>query len=68
MILITFGSDFWPITGAGRILCFLLGLYGFSMFGYFTAVLASFFLGRDADNKSAEVAGALQISVSCLDG
>ncbi len=48
MLLTTMGSDFWPQTIEGRILCLLLSLYGFCVFGYLTASLASFFLGRDA--------------------
>ena len=30
MLLVTMGSEFWPRTPEGRILCFLLALYGFS--------------------------------------
>jgi voltage-gated potassium channel len=48
MLLTTMGSAFWPVTTEGRILCFLLSLYGFGVFGYITASFASFFLGRDA--------------------
>ena len=39
-------------------MCFLLSLYGFAVFGYITASFASFFVGRDAVNAEAEVAGA----------
>lgn len=42
-------------------LCFLLALYGFAVFGYVTATLATFFIGRDAEDESAEVAGAKSI-------
>lgn len=48
MLLTSMGSQFWPVTAEGRILCFLLGLYGFAVFGYLTATLASYFVGRDA--------------------
>lgn len=58
MILITIGSEYWPQSGEGRALSFLLALYGFSIFGYITATLASFFIGRDAEEKEAPVAGA----------
>jgi voltage-gated potassium channel len=57
MLLTSIGSDYWPQTAEGRILCFLLSLYGFAVFGYVTAALASFFIGRDADN-AGELAGA----------
>jgi voltage-gated potassium channel len=39
----------------------ILALYSFAVFGYVTATLASFFIGRDAENKKAEVAGARSI-------
>jgi voltage-gated potassium channel len=48
MIMTTLGSDFWPRTPEGRILCVLLALYAFGVFGYLTAALASYFIGRDA--------------------
>jgi voltage-gated potassium channel len=48
MLLTTMGSKFWPRSVEGRILCFLLALYGFAVFGYITASFASFFVGRDA--------------------
>ncbi|MBA9078388.1 ion transporter [Rufibacter quisquiliarum] len=62
MILISLGSEYWPQTPEGRALCFLLALYGFAVFGYFTALLASFFLDRDAANQDTEIAGAAQIN------
>ncbi|MBD0255909.1 MAG: ion transporter [Cytophagales bacterium] len=61
MVLITIGSQYWPQTPEGQIFCFLLALYGFTVFGYFTATLATFFIGRDAENPAAEVAGAKQL-------
>ena len=56
MLLTSIGSEYWPQTAEGRVLCFLLSLYGFAVFGYVTAVLASFFVGRDADG-TGELAG-----------
>ena len=61
MIMTTMGSDYWPQTAEGRALCFALSLYAFTVFGYVTATLATFFIGRDAANKEAEVAGAQSI-------
>ncbi|MBA2487014.1 MAG: ion transporter [Nitrospira sp.] len=61
MIMTTMGSDYWPRTPEGRVLCVLLALYAFAMFGYVTATLASYFIGRDADNDRAEIAGAKSI-------
>jgi len=57
MLLTSIGSEYWPQTAEGRVLCFLLSLYGFGVFGYVTAVLASFFIGRDAEG-AGELAGA----------
>lgn len=61
MILTTMGSDYFPKTANGRLLCFLLALYGFAVFGYVTATVASYFVARDADNAEGEVAGARQL-------
>ena len=61
MTLTTMGSDFFPRTAEGRLLCLLLALYGFAVFGYVTATIASFFVARDADADRGEVAGARQI-------
>ncbi len=49
MLVSTIGSAFWPATPEGRILCFLLSIYGLAVFGYITASLASFFIGRDKE-------------------
>lgn len=57
MLVITVGTDFWPKSAEGRILCTLLSLYGFGVFGYITATLASFFIGNDVQ-KSTLPAGA----------
>jgi voltage-gated potassium channel len=57
MIMTTMGTDYWPQSAGGRLLCFLLAIYSFAMFGYVTATLATFFIGRDAEDEQAEVAG-----------
>jgi voltage-gated potassium channel len=62
MILTTMGSDYWPQTLEGRLLCILLALYSFAVFGYVTATIATFFIGRDAADQQAEIAGADQIN------
>lgn len=43
MIMTTLGSDYWPQSAEGRVLCVLLALYAFAVFGYVTASLATFF-------------------------
>lgn len=62
MLMTSMGSDYWPRTAEGRVLCFLLSLYGFAVFGYVTATLATFFIGRDAEDQAAEVAGAQSVT------
>ncbi len=63
MLLTSIGLDYFPQTGEGRVLCFVLALYGFAVFGYVTATLATFFIGRDAADVKAEIIGAADINV-----
>ena len=62
MRIITAGSDYWPLTPEGRGLAFLLAVFGYAIFGYVTATIATFFIGRDAEEKDAPVAGAKDIN------
>lgn len=64
MLVTTIGSQYWPVTTEGRILGFLLSVYSISVFGYLTAVLATFFVGRDAEQAHEGPAG--QKSVDAL--
>ena len=57
MLLTTIGSQYWPQTSEGRILAVLMSIYGLGVFGYITAVLASFFVGRDAEEPYAPIVG-----------
>jgi voltage-gated potassium channel len=61
MVILTMGSEYWPQTPEGRFLCFMLALYGFAVFGYITATIASFFVGRDAEEKDAPIASTEDI-------
>jgi voltage-gated potassium channel len=61
MMITTIGSEYFPKTAEGRVLCFILALYGFAVFGYVTATLATYFVGRDAEDKDAEIIGAEDI-------
>lgn len=47
MMLTTSGSDQWPQSPEGRVLCFLLALYAFAIFGYVTATIATLLLGQE---------------------
>jgi voltage-gated potassium channel len=62
MVITTMGADYFPKTSEGRLLCLILAIYAFAMFGYLSASLASFFIGQDASNPAAEVAGAEEIA------
>lgn len=62
MRVITAGSEYFPVTPEGRGLAILLALYGYAVFGYVTAMLATFFIGRDAEEKSTPVAGAKDVA------
>jgi voltage-gated potassium channel len=57
MMMTTSGSGYWPQTLEGRILAFFLAIYAFTMFGYVTATIASFFIEREADSDDSEIAG-----------
>lgn len=61
MLITSIGSDYWPVTTEGRVLALLLSLYGLAMLGYITATLASFFVGRDAEQSNGPVAGSREI-------
>ncbi len=62
MRVITAGSEYYPLTAEGRGLALLIAIFGYAIFGYVTATLASFFIGKDADEKSARVAGPKDIA------
>lgn len=61
MLLTSIGSEYFPQTAEGRVLCFILALYGFAIFGYVTATLATFFIEREADSRESAVADAGQL-------
>lgn len=68
MVLTTMGTEHWPRTPEGRLLCLLLAVYAFAMFGYITASLASFFVGQDkveAEQRPAEL-GQLRAEIKAL--
>ena len=62
MLVTSIGSDFWPLTTEGRVLALLLSIYGLAVFGYITASFASFFVGRDASEPEAPLAGSADIA------
>lgn len=54
MMLTTIGSDYFPRTTEGRVLCFILALYAFAAFGYITATLATFFVESDTKERVSD--------------
>jgi voltage-gated potassium channel len=52
MLLTTMGSEYWPRTPEGRLLCLLLAIYAFAVFGYVTAAIAAYFVDRDNDLRA----------------
>ncbi len=55
MLMTTLGSDYFPHTIAGRVLCFLLAVFAFSIFGYITAAIASYFVNKDATDTRSPI-------------
>lgn len=71
MLMTTSGSDYWPATAEGRVLCFLLALYAFTIFGYVTATLATLLIGQQKGAFSQptvdlEDIGALRAEIAAL--
>jgi voltage-gated potassium channel len=62
MLIASIGTDFWPASLEGRVLSALLALYGLAVFGYITATFASFFIGRDAEEPGAAIAGTGELA------
>jgi voltage-gated potassium channel len=53
MMLTTMGSDYFPKTTEGRIIAWLLAVYGFAIFGYITATVAGLIVKVDNQKKPA---------------
>ncbi len=69
MVMTTIGSDYFPKTVEGRILCVLLALYAVSVVGYVTATVATFFIDQDVENNKfsgEQSIQALQIEIKAL--
>jgi voltage-gated potassium channel len=71
MLLTTIGSEYWPRTPEGRVLCILLSMYAIGVFGYITAALASFFVDRDREGQadrgpSGREADGLRLEIAAL--
>lgn len=62
MLLTTLGSQYWPVTPEGRLLALLLAFYALGVLGYFTAALASFFIGRDTEASAERLPDRCRVS------
>jgi len=73
MVVTTMGTDYFPRSPEGRLLCLLLATYGFAIFGYVTAAIASYFVARDAEPDGTRLGGsveleALRVEIAALRG
>ena len=53
MMITTMGTDYFPRTTEGRLMALMFAVYGFAVFGYITASIASFFVARDVESTAA---------------
>ncbi|HEX6280297.1 MAG TPA: ion transporter, partial [Pyrinomonadaceae bacterium] len=61
MLITSIGTDYAPRTDEGRILTFLIALYGFIVFGYITATLATLFVEQDSRSTRSPITGKADI-------
>jgi voltage-gated potassium channel len=61
MLLSTIGSDYWPQTAQGKLLCVALSLYAVGILSYVAATLASFFIGSDAADPKGDIASEQEL-------
>lgn len=54
MLMTTIGSQAWPQTAEGRLLCIVLSLYALALLGYVTATLATLLLGLSTEKPLRE--------------
>lgn len=71
MLVTTMGSEYWPKTPEGRMLCLLLAIYAFAVFGYVTGTIATYFIGKDAEQdqpspSSQETLELLRAEIAAL--
>jgi voltage-gated potassium channel len=66
MQITNIGSGYQPMTPGGQVLCLGISIFAVAIFGYLTAVLAAFLIGRDAENPKSEIPN--QTSIRQLSG
>ena len=62
MLMTTMGSEYWPRTSEGRALCLFSSVYAFTVFGYVTGAIATYFIGRDAASEDTDLLGRKELS------
>jgi voltage-gated potassium channel len=71
MQMTNIGSGYRPVSVGGEVLSLGISVYAAGMFGYLTALLATVFIGRDAEDPKSKIAGEssilqLRTEVGCL--
>ena len=54
MMVTTMGTDYFPKSSEGRVLALILAVYGFAIFGYVSASLASYLISKVKKEKHAD--------------
>ncbi len=62
MMVTTMGTGQWPQSPEGQTLALLISIYAFTVFGYATATLATFFIGQEAESEEFEVSGKDEVA------
>jgi voltage-gated potassium channel len=57
MQMTNIGSAYAIKTTGGRVICLSISVYAAAMFGYLTALIATFLIDRDAKDPKSEIAG-----------
>ncbi len=69
-LVTTVNSGLEAATPEARVIAILLRLYAVSVFGYVTASIASYFVGREVEERAAEATGrdnpALREQLACV--
>ena len=66
MIITSLGSAYWPQSPEGRVLCLIVAIYGFCVFGYLTATLATYFIGHEQKSEGALSRDSLREELAAL--
>ncbi len=65
-LVTTMGVGLETVSPEARVIGFLLRLYALSVFGYVTAAIATYFIGRDAEDREAAATGAAELSAEVI--